>query len=807
MAKQIVQLSYTPRPAQLEIHNAMDSHRFSVIVAHRRLGKTVCVINQLIKYATLCEKDRPRFSYLAPLYSQAKSIAWDYLKHYTAPIPGVKRNESELWVEVPSRSGDMARIRLFGSDSPDSLRGQYNDGVVMDEVAQMKPIIWGEVIMPTLVDRGGWCSFIGTPKGMDLLFKLYNDALKDPDWFAKTYPVTETGVLSVKDLEAARKTMSESQYRQEFLCDFSASSEQMLIPLDLILKATKRTNLPQTYSWAPIVIGVDVARFGDDQSVIYVRQGNHTVAIKKYRDLNLMEFTDYVAAAINHYNATMTFVDVVGIGAGVMDRLVQLGYRNVMGANAGYAADNPRYKNKRAEMWDTMKKWLEEGGDIPDDPLLIAELSSVQYKYDPTDRLILEKKEDMKKRGVSSPDCFVAGTVIATPSGGVEIQDVRAGDDVVTPFGEQKVLKLWVSEAEEVVSRKFGNGSQLVGKPNHKIFTKNGLLRLTKCEEKSTISTLSILNLIKWRYLWQLNLACFKDRSIGFRQLHHITTKTTGLTVCDLRQHYTGIYGNTIPTTKYLKAAVSTILTETPRITLLSINQHISRNGGKTQNTLKKHGSNFYPSTILQSLGIKTPNSNMSGSLLVEKGGTAEKRSLLSSALFAVKNLKHFFLPGHTSVQALAPNGMLVQIVDIGPNQEYANTAEKISLGTSERKTSDSVHTNAPLWQGAHGKEKSVAGPLRQSVKGVGRYFKMGGTTQGNTAVKSATIAQKGKIKTYNLTVDVDNVYYANGVLVSNCADALSLSFFQQVQQNEWDEENNGFYEYRARNADPVTGY
>jgi hypothetical protein len=298
----------------------------------------------------------------------------------------------------------MARIRLFGSDSPDSLRGQYNDGVVMDEVAQMKPIIWGEVIMPTLVDRGGWCAFIGTPKGMDLLFKLYNDALKEPDWFAKTYPVTETKVLSDKDLEAARKTMSESQYRQEFLCDFSASSEQMLIPLDLILKATKRVNLPQTYSWAPIVIGVDVARFGDDQSVIYVRQGNHTVAIKKYRDLNLMEFTDYVAGAINHYGAAMTFVDVVGIGAGVMDRLVQLGFRNVMGANAGFSADNPRYKNKRSEMWDTMKKWLEEGGDIPDDPLLIAELSSVQYKYDPTDRLILEKKEDMKKRGLSSPD-------------------------------------------------------------------------------------------------------------------------------------------------------------------------------------------------------------------------------------------------------------------------------------------------------------------------------------------------------------------------------------------------------------------
>ena len=400
----IIPIPYTPRVVQDEIHHAMDTHRFSVIVAHRRMGKSVAMINQLIWMASHCTLERPRYAYVAPFYSQAKTIAWDYLKHYTAPIPTVKRNESELWVEIPTMGKDRARIRLFGGENPDALRGQYIDYCVLDEVAQMKPNIWGEIIMPCLVDRHGGCAFIGTPQGFNLLFELYNKGLKEPAWFAKSYPATDTGVLSEEDLREARKTMSEAQYRQEFLCDFSASSEQVLIPLDLILKATKRTNLPQTYSWAPIVIGVDVARFGDDQSVIYVRQGNHTIAIKKYRDMDLMTFTDYVAGAINQYGATMTFIDVVGLGAGVMDRLTQLGYRNIMGVNAGYAADNPRYKNKRAEMWDKTKEWLEAGGDIPDDPLLISELSSVQYSYDPTDRLVLEKKEDMKKRGMASPD-------------------------------------------------------------------------------------------------------------------------------------------------------------------------------------------------------------------------------------------------------------------------------------------------------------------------------------------------------------------------------------------------------------------
>ena len=399
-----VQIQYTPRPIQRYLHEQMDKHRFSVIVAHRRLGKTCAVINQLIKRATLCKLPRPRYGYIAPFYSQAKSIAWDYLKHYTAPFPGVKRNESELWIEIPSVSKDMARIKLFGADNPDAIRGVYFDGVVIDEVAQCKPQIWGEIIRPALVDRIGWCTFIGTPCGQNLFFELYNRGLKDPTWFAESFPVEKTDVLSEDELIEARKTMSDAQYRQEFLCDFSASSEYILIPLDLAMKASKRVNLPQAYSWAPVVIGVDVARFGDDSSVIYVRQGCHTIEVKKYKDLDLMQFSDYVAAAITRHRAVATFVDVVGLGAGVVDRLVHLGFSNIIGVNAGYAADNPKYKNKRAEMWDTMKKWLEEGGDIPDDPILIAQLSSVEYKFDPTDRLVLEKKEDMKKRGLSSPD-------------------------------------------------------------------------------------------------------------------------------------------------------------------------------------------------------------------------------------------------------------------------------------------------------------------------------------------------------------------------------------------------------------------
>jgi len=397
-------IPYKPRPIQMTLHKAMDAHRFSVIVAHRRMGKTVSVVNKLVKDATLCKLIRPRYSYIAPFYAQAKAIAWDYLKYYTAPLPNVKRNESELWVEFPSNSGTMARVRLFGAENPDALKGQYNDGCVMDEVAQMKPAIWGEAVSPTLSDRRGWAVFIGTPKGMNLFFELYQKALQKLKWYAKIFPVTETGVFTPEEIEEIKETMSEAQFRQEYMCDFSASSEDILIPLDIVIAASKRKNLPQTYEWAPVIVGVDVGRFGDDESTIYVRQGCHTLEMKTYKGLDLMQFADYVGAAITRHRATMAFIDEVGLGGGVVDRLRQLGFENIIGVNAGYTADNPKYKNKRAEMADLAKQWLKEGGDILDDPILISQLSSIQYKFDSQDRMVLEKKEDLKKRGLSSPD-------------------------------------------------------------------------------------------------------------------------------------------------------------------------------------------------------------------------------------------------------------------------------------------------------------------------------------------------------------------------------------------------------------------
>jgi len=193
--------------------------RFNVWVCHRRFGKTVLALYSLIDAAFQNRLHAPRYGYVAPLYRQAKHIAWDLLKHLVAPIPGTKLNEAELRADL--RGG--ARIQLFGADNPDSLRGGYFDGVVLDEYAQMRPRVWAEAVRPMLADRAGWATFIGTPMGHNDFHTLYTQAQALDGWHTALYRASETGIVSNAELASARQTMSPEQYAQEFECSFESA--------------------------------------------------------------------------------------------------------------------------------------------------------------------------------------------------------------------------------------------------------------------------------------------------------------------------------------------------------------------------------------------------------------------------------------------------------------------------------------------------------------------------------------------------------------------------------------------------------
>ena len=197
----------------------LSTTRWACLVCHRRAGKTVACVQKLIKAAIDFQGKDGRFAYIAPTYAQAKDVAWTYLKQFTADLPGMEIRESDLSVIFP----DGTRIRLYGSDNYDRLRGIYLDGVIIDEAGDHDPRAWPEVIRPALTDRKGWAVFIGTPKGKNAFYRIHQQALKDEGWFSMVLRASESGLLDKEELLDAERMLSPEQYAQEFECSFDAA--------------------------------------------------------------------------------------------------------------------------------------------------------------------------------------------------------------------------------------------------------------------------------------------------------------------------------------------------------------------------------------------------------------------------------------------------------------------------------------------------------------------------------------------------------------------------------------------------------
>jgi len=213
-----IKIPYKPRPLQREVHKSLK--RFNVLVCHRRFGKSVLAINELILHAV--NNPNHKLAYIAPTYRQGKAIAWDYLKQYTKPLMyfGGDKNETELRIDLWNGS----KIQIYGADNNDSLRGLGFHGVIMDEYAIMAPRTWTEIVRPAISDTLGWVIFIGTPMGHNQFWEVYDYALRGhKDWFGKMYRASETGVIPDDELEQAASIMTEEQYNQEFECSFTAA--------------------------------------------------------------------------------------------------------------------------------------------------------------------------------------------------------------------------------------------------------------------------------------------------------------------------------------------------------------------------------------------------------------------------------------------------------------------------------------------------------------------------------------------------------------------------------------------------------
>ena len=287
-------IPYTPRPLQRELHNQLEDHRFSVAVCHRRFGKTVLAVNHLIKHAATSEKDRARYALIGPTYSQMKAVAWDYLKFYSGPIPGVEINESELRVDYPNGG----RVRIFGADNPDALRGLYFDGVVFDEFGLQRPSIFTEIVRPALADRQGWALFMGTPNGHNEFWEMAKRAQRDHEWLYAEYRASETGVLSESELADSRSQMTADEYAQEYECSFEASVKGAIyaLELDQARRDGRITDVPYD---PKVLVDTDWDIGVDDATAIWFTQSMPSGAVR------VIDYYEASNMGLQHYAETL----------------------------------------------------------------------------------------------------------------------------------------------------------------------------------------------------------------------------------------------------------------------------------------------------------------------------------------------------------------------------------------------------------------------------------------------------------------------------------------------------------------------
>lgn len=382
--------------------------RFTVLALHRRAGKTTLAVAKLLT-AALCQTGG--YVYISPQKNQSRTNMWDLMKGMLENFLNIKTKDGQL-VEI--RESDLSirfwngsKIWLLGAEDPDKIRGAKITGAVIDEVAQMPREIWSEVVRPALMDTNGWALFIGTPKGINLFSELYHKGATSPagsEWSARSFTVYDTKVLPDSEIESYRNEVDANTFRREMLCDFSASGDDQLLSVDEVNSAMER--VPQfdpRQEFRPLMMGIDVARYGNDKSVIFFRRGNVAKQPIVVSKLSLYQFAEIVRNEYNRHKPDYVYVDSTGLGASIVDILSNW-HIPAIGVNFSNSPDDSKFKNKRSEMWYRLAQWITHGGTLAYDNRLLQELAAPMYYIDDKGKIALEKKDDIKKRIGFSPD-------------------------------------------------------------------------------------------------------------------------------------------------------------------------------------------------------------------------------------------------------------------------------------------------------------------------------------------------------------------------------------------------------------------
>jgi hypothetical protein len=292
-AARVIEIDYEPRAIQRQLHDALrDGKRHALTVWHRRGGKTAACVNQLIRTAATSKRKMPRCVYVAPYLNQAKKIAWDGvvgLRTFASAIPGTKFNESELRADFPNGG----RVQILGADKPDTLRGPYLDGLVLDEFAQMDPQIRTAILLPALGDRRGYEIIAGTPMGQNHFYELYQARLGDPNWFVSLAKASETGLVAEDILADALREQGPELYAQEWECSWLAASRGTYFAklLETAEEEGRIASVPHDVGlrvWTAWDLGI-----GDATAIWFVQQVG--------REVRVIDFYEAEGEGLEHY--------------------------------------------------------------------------------------------------------------------------------------------------------------------------------------------------------------------------------------------------------------------------------------------------------------------------------------------------------------------------------------------------------------------------------------------------------------------------------------------------------------------------
>ena len=296
--------------------------------------------------------------------------------------------------------------RLWSEENPDSYAGVHNhDGVmvIFDEASGIPDPIWSVTagFFTENTPNRFWFAFSNPRRNEGYFYECFN--AKRNFWATQS--------IDARQVEDTDKAVYEQiieeygadspQARIEVYGQFPTDGDDQFIPPSLVDEAATRPRYKD--ETAPIVLGVDPARSGNDSTVIVARQGRDIVAIKRYKGEDTMEIVGRVIDAIEEFRPALVVLDEGGLGYGILDRLKEQRYK-VRGVNFGWKSSKPAmWQNKRAEMWGDMRQWLRTAS-IPNDRMLKSDLCSPQYKTNSSGSIALEAKKDMKARGLASPD-------------------------------------------------------------------------------------------------------------------------------------------------------------------------------------------------------------------------------------------------------------------------------------------------------------------------------------------------------------------------------------------------------------------